>query len=92
MEFARRIAVVPRNPKEVLSLKNAALVTNTVKRKLFRAFKLDGLQGYTNAFSEAQRGSRNLFLPTREQMKTMQSTINTLLEAGVCVSKNDCTM
>lgn len=80
MEFARRITVVPRNPKEVLSLANAALVTNTVKRKLFRAFKLDGLQGYTTALSEAQRGSGNVFLPNREQLKTIQSKMNLLLE------------
>jgi hypothetical protein len=82
MEFAKRITVVPRNPKEVLSLKNAVLVTNTVKRKLFRGFKLDGLQGYANALSEAQRGSKTVFLPTRKQIKTIQSKMNLLLEPG----------
>ncbi|KAJ1466457.1 hypothetical protein T484DRAFT_2478116 [Baffinella frigidus] len=84
MEFVRRITVVPRNPKQLYhSL--TLLVTNTVKRKLFRAFKLDGLQGYTNALSEARRGSRNVFLPTLEQLTTMQSAMNTLLQAG-CAS------
>ena len=83
MEFARGIAVIPRNPKEVLSLSNAALVTNTTKRKLFCGFKLDGLQGYANALTEAQRGfSMCVFLPTREQIKMMQSKLNLSLETG----------
>jgi hypothetical protein len=83
MEFAKRIAVVPVNPKEVLSLSNVALVPSPVKRRLFRAFKLDGLAGYTNTFSEAERSTKNgVFLPSPEQMKTMQSAMNSILESG----------
>jgi hypothetical protein len=82
MEFSRQIAVVPANPKEVLSLSNAALVSNTVKRHLFRAFKLNGLQGYTSAFSNAERSTKNVFLPSQEQIKTIQSALNILLESG----------
>jgi hypothetical protein len=52
-EFAKRFAVVPVNPKEVLSLCNAALVPNTVKRQLFRSWKLDGLDGYNSLFQES---------------------------------------
>jgi hypothetical protein len=82
MDFAKRITVVPRNPRKILSFDNAVLVMNTVKRKLFRAFKLEGLQGYTNALSGAQRNSRNVFIPNREQIKTMQSQMNILLDPG----------
>jgi hypothetical protein len=81
MKFARRIAVVPVNPKEILSLSNAALVPNTVKRELFRAFKLGGLQGYSCAFSEAERSTKSVFHPSREQIKLMQSTMNSILES-----------
>jgi hypothetical protein len=82
MEFARRVAVVPVNPKEVLSFKNAALVPNTVKKELFRAFKLHGLQGYSCAFSEAERSTKSVFHPSHEQIKVMQSTMNSILESG----------
>jgi hypothetical protein len=83
MEFARRIAVVPVNPKEVLSLSNAALVPNTVKRQLLRSWKLDGLEGYTNLFHEAEcsvESSTNcVFRPSQEQIEMMQSTMNSIL-------------
>ena len=83
MEFASRIAVIPVNPREVLSLSNAALVPSPVKRRLFRAFTLDGLAGYTNTFSEAGRRTKSgVFLPSQEQIKTMHSAMNSILESG----------
>ena len=90
MAFARHIAVVPVNPKEVLSLSNAALVPNTVKRKLFRAWKLDGVQGYTSALSQAERSNKNAFIPSQEQRKTMQSAMNILLESGFVSDHSSC--
>jgi hypothetical protein len=83
MEFARRIAVVPVNPKEVLSLSNAALVPNTVKRQLFRSWKLDGLEGYTNLFHEAEcsaaSSTKYVFRPSQEQIEMMQAKMNSIL-------------
>jgi hypothetical protein len=83
MEFAKRIAVVPVNPTEVLSLSNASLVPSPVKRRLFRAFKLDGLAGYNNVFAEAEQSTKSgVFVPSLEQIKTMKSAMNSILEAG----------
>jgi hypothetical protein len=81
MGIARQIAVVPVNPNETLSLSNAALVPNTVKRQLFRAWKLDGLEGYTNTFHAVESSSKSVFLPSREQIKKMQSAMNLILES-----------
>jgi hypothetical protein len=83
-EFARRIAVVPVNPKEVLSLCNAALVPNTIKRQLFRSWKLDGLEGYNQLFQEeSERSTNSVFRPSEEQVETMQSMMNSILQPGV---------
>jgi hypothetical protein len=83
MEFAKRIAVVPVNPKDVLSLSNAALVSNTVKRQLFRSWKLDGLEGYTNLFHEAECSAASstncVFRPSQEQIEMMQERMNSIL-------------
>jgi hypothetical protein len=82
-EFAQRIAVVPVNPKEVLSLCNAALVPNTVKRELFRSWKLDGLQGYNNLFQEeSERSTKSVFRPSQGQIETMRSMMNSILQPG----------
>jgi hypothetical protein len=81
-EFAKRIAVVPVNPKEVLSLCNAALVPNTVKRQLFRAWKLGGLEGYNSLFLESERSTNSVFRPSQEQLETMQSMMNSTLQPG----------
>ena len=78
-EFARRVAVVPVDPKEVLSLCNAALVPNTVKRQLFRSFKLDGLEGYNSFFQETERSTNSVFRPSPEQLETIQSMMNLTL-------------
>jgi hypothetical protein len=91
MEFARRIAVVPVNPKEVLSLSNVALVPSHVKKRLFRAFKLDGLAGYTTALTEAERSTKSaVFLPSQEQLVKMQSAMNILLEPGWVSDHSSC--
>ena len=79
-EFAKRIAVVPVNPNEVLSLCNAALVPNTVKRQLFRSWKLDGLQGYNNLFQESERSTNSVFRPSHGQIETMRSKLNSILQ------------
>jgi len=81
-EFARHIAVVPVNPSAPLSLCNAALVYPTVKRQLFRAWKLEGLAGYTNAFREAGSNPENVFVPSQEQLDLMRSAMNPVLESG----------
>jgi hypothetical protein len=82
-EFAKQIAVVPVNPKEILSLCNAALVPNTVKRRLFRSWKLNGLEGYNNLFQEeSERSTNSVFRPSEEQVETMQSTMNSILQPG----------
>ncbi|KAJ1464793.1 hypothetical protein T484DRAFT_3050065 [Baffinella frigidus] len=75
---ARTLAIVPVNPKEVLSLCNAALVPTTVKRQLFRSWKLDGLGGYTNLFQESERSTNSVFRPSPEQIELMQSMMNSL--------------
>jgi hypothetical protein len=77
-EFAKRIAVVPVNPKEVLSLCNAALVPTTVKRQLFRAWKLDDLEGYNNLFLESERSTNSIFRPSQEQIEVMQSMMKSI--------------
>jgi hypothetical protein len=82
MEFAKRFAVVPVDPKEVLSLYNAALVPSTVKRQLFRSWKLDGLDGYTKLFHEAKISTKSVFQPSQEQLEMMQSTMNSILLSG----------
>ena len=82
MAFARRIAVVPINPTKVLSLSNAALVTNVFKRQLFQVWKLNGLHGYTSVFSKAEGSNKEVFVPSRKQLKTMQSAMNPLLKSG----------
>jgi hypothetical protein len=83
MEFAKRIAVVPVNPKEGLSLSNAALVPNTVKRQLFRAWKLEGLEGYTKLFHEAECSAASrtkcVFRPSHKQIEMMQAKMNSIL-------------
>ena len=56
--MARQIVVVPVNPTEIMSLSNAALVPKTVKRQLFRAWKVGGLAGYTKNIREAEKGPR----------------------------------
>jgi len=102
MRIARQIAVVPVNPTEVLSLSNAALVPNTVKRQLFRAWKLGGLEGYTKSIREAEKGPGSVFFPSQEQTKMMRIVMNPSLALGcasnhssgeksaVCEAENDC--
>jgi hypothetical protein len=85
MEFAKRIAVVPVNPKEVLSIFNAALVSNTVKRQLFRSWKLDGLEGYIHNFQEAVSKTRRVFRPSQEQIEWIQTPIESIIGSD-CVS------
>lgn len=69
------------------------MCSNIVKHQLFRAFKLGGVAGYTSALSEAQCGSSNVFIPTQEQIKTMQAAMNILLETGERgESETDCLM
>jgi len=100
--IARQIAVVPVNPTEILSLSNAALVPNTVKRQLFRAWKLGGLEGYTKSIREAEKGPGSVFFPSQEQIKMMRTVMNPSLAMGcasnhssgeksaVCEAENDC--
>jgi hypothetical protein len=102
MRIAKQIAVVPVNPTEVLSLSNAALVSNTVKRQLFRAWKMGGLEAYTKNIREAEKSSKSVFFPTQEQIKMMRSVMNPSLAVGcasnhssgeksaVCEAENDC--
>jgi len=86
-EFARHIAVVPVNPNALLSLSNAALAHPTVKRQLFRAFKLDGLAGYNRTFREVGSDPENIFVPSQEQLDLMRSAMNPVLESG-CAKDN----
>jgi len=102
MRIARQIAVVPVNPTEVLSLSNAALVPNTVKRQLFRAWKTGGLEGYTKNIREAEKSSDSVFFPTQDQIKMMRTVMDPSLAMGcasnhsggeksaVCEAENDC--
>ena len=100
--IAKQITVVPVNPTEILSLSNAALVPNTVKRQLFRAWKLGGLEGYTKNIREAGKCSESVFFPSQEQIQMMRSVTNSSLAAGLasdhssggeseeCEAENDC--
>jgi hypothetical protein len=85
LRIARHIAIVPVNPTEVLSLANAALVSDTLKRQLFRAFKLGGLEGYTKSILQAEKNSKSVFIPSQEQIQLMQPLTNSSL-AGGCTS------
>ena len=82
MEFARRVAILPRNPEQMLSFDNAAVVTNILKRRLFRAWKLGGSEAYTSEFIKAAISDKNVFVPSREQLKTMETAMNVLIDSG----------
>jgi hypothetical protein len=90
MEFAKGIAVVPVNPKEVLSISNAALVPNTTKRQLFRSWKQDGLEGYINHFHEAESNTKRVFRPSQEQIEWIQSPINSVIGSGCVIDQSSC--
>ena len=74
-ELSKRTAIVPISPTEIVSLENAALVPSTVKRQLFKAFRLDGIKGYTRALSMAEAQTNVVFRPTTEQLCEMQETL-----------------
>jgi hypothetical protein len=75
VEFGKRTAIVPISPEEIVSLENAALVPSTVKRQLLKAFRLDGLEGYTRTLRIAQTQTNIVFRPSTEQLCEMQHTL-----------------
>jgi hypothetical protein len=75
VELGKHIAIVPISPKEVICLSNSALVPSTVKRQLLKAFRLDGIEGYTKALRVAQAQSNVVFRPSAEQLCEMQQTL-----------------
>ena len=75
VELGKNIAIVPISPKEVICLSNAALVPSTVKRQLLKAFRLDGIDGYTKALHIAQAQPSVVFRPSAEQLCEMQQTL-----------------
>jgi hypothetical protein len=75
VELGKHIAIVPISPKEVVCLSNAALIPSTVKRQLLKAFRLDGIEGYTKALRIAQAQPNVVFRPSTEQLCEMQQTL-----------------
>jgi len=75
VELGKRTTIVPISPEEIVSLDNAALVPSTVKRQLFKAFRSDGLEGYTRALRIAQTQGHIVFEPSTEQLCEMQQTL-----------------
>jgi hypothetical protein len=79
-ELGKTTAIVPISPTELVSISNAVLVPSVVKRHLFKAFKLDGVEGYVKALHTVETHPNTVFRPSVEQLSAMQETL---------VSKND---
>ena len=75
VELGKNTAIVPISANEIVSLENAALVTSPVKRSLLRAFRLDGLEGYSRALRMAEAQTNSVFRPSKEQLCQMQETL-----------------
>jgi hypothetical protein len=75
VELSKRTAIVPISPTELVSLGNAALVPSAVKRKLFKAFRSESIEGYTRALSMAETQPNVVFRPTTEQLCAIQEII-----------------
>jgi hypothetical protein len=74
-DLGKRIAIVPISPTEVVSLSNAALVPSTRKRQLFKAFRANGLQGYTSTLRIIETQINIVYRPSTEQLCEMQETL-----------------
>jgi len=75
VELSKHTAIVPISPTEIVSLENAALVPSAVKRQLFKAFRSDGIEGYTRALSMAEAQTNVVFRPTTEQLCEMHEML-----------------
>ena len=75
VELGKNTAIVPISPKEIVSLSNVALVPSTVKRQLLKAFRLDGINGYTRALRVAEAQPNIVFRPSPEQLCEMRETL-----------------
>jgi hypothetical protein len=75
VELGKNTAIVPISPKEIVSLSNVALVPSTVKRQLLKAFRLDGINGYTRALRVAEAQPNVVFRPSTEQLCEMRETL-----------------
>jgi hypothetical protein len=75
VEIGKNTAIVPISPNKMVSFSNTALVPSTLKRQLFKAFRLDGLEGYTRALRIAEAQTNIVFRPSAEQLCKMQETL-----------------
>jgi hypothetical protein len=75
VDIGKSITIVPISPNKLVSLSNAVLVPSTMKRNLFKAFRLDGIDGYTKALHIAEARTNIVFRPSAEQLCEMQETI-----------------
>jgi hypothetical protein len=75
VDIGKSTAIVPISPNKLVSLSNAVLVPSTMKRNLFKAFRLDGIDGYTQALHIAEARTNIVFRPSAEQLCEMQDTI-----------------
>ena len=74
-ELGKRTALVPINPTEMVSLGNCLLVPSTAKRQLLKAFRLNEIEGYSQALSIAEAQANVVFRPSPEQLCAMQETL-----------------
>ena len=81
VQFAKSLAIVPVDCDKIISLCNAALVSNCVKRKLFLDWKIGGCQMYSESLREAHMHTKNAFIPTQDQLNLMRSKLNCVLES-----------
>jgi hypothetical protein len=74
-DLGKHTAIVPIKPTELISVSNAVLVPSVVKRSLFKAFKLDGFDGYVKALRTAESQPNTVYRPSTEQLSAMQETL-----------------
>jgi hypothetical protein len=55
VELGKEFALMPRSPYESISFSNTIIVPKAVKRKLLKAFKLDGCRGYLEFLDWAEK-------------------------------------
>ena len=74
-EIAEDTTMVPISPTEIVSIANIAFVPSFIKRKLLRAFRLEGIEGYRRVFNIAAVQPNVVFKPSSEQICTIQETL-----------------
>ena len=71
-ELGRTTAIVPISPTELVSISNAVLAPSVVKRPVFMALTLDGVEGYVKALRILKKHPNTGFMPSVQQISAMQ--------------------